>query len=267
MPLSLTVADGGRTGLALRRLRGDHALHGTGQCLRLATLIPSHVQLAGDHAVIPHRVAMFIALPSIGLQEAAKAQHIYNRMVGHERMGAALDKCLSLLSGDAPRNPSVLRAELRAVARSLLAENEGAILADVADLYEVGPASFPTGDGIDDAFEWFGYITMGECLDAEGFLSIAAYYELCLSPRFDSDVALAPTGPVDRLCELITKSVEPDLEPLLVELDDGQEMARELTTWLGRVLPAPVVFVEYPETVSAWIIFSRGSPSWRRRGT
>ena len=43
MPLSLTVDDGGRAGhqvLPFRRLRAEHMSHGTGQCLRLATLIP-----------------------------------------------------------------------------------------------------------------------------------------------------------------------------------------------------------------------------------
>ena len=67
MGFTHAIDAGARTGLDLRRHRGEHLIHATGQALRLASLLPTHVQLAGTHAVVPHRLAMWLVLPSLGL--------------------------------------------------------------------------------------------------------------------------------------------------------------------------------------------------------
>ena len=124
-------------------------------------------------------------------------------MVGHERLGTALAKLLDSVSGDQARAPSVLRKELRAAARALAAAGETAIVVAVADFYEVAPDAFPAGNGIDQAYDWVEFIAYGMLLDAEGFLSIPAYLEMALWPRFDNVPTLAVDGPVDKLARAI----------------------------------------------------------------
>ena len=53
MPLRYQVQDNGRTGIPLRRYRGDHELLGTGQCRRLAKVLPAHCQDNGTAAEVP----------------------------------------------------------------------------------------------------------------------------------------------------------------------------------------------------------------------
>ena len=95
MPLELVVADAGHAGLALRRHRGDHALHGTGQCKRLQLLLPSLIQGTENHAEVPHRVALWLGTAILGLRAGAKTELFFARMVGHERIGVALDKTIA----------------------------------------------------------------------------------------------------------------------------------------------------------------------------
>ena len=67
-----------------------------------------------------------------------------------------------------------------------------------ADFYSVGPDVFPTGAGVDMAYDdWFGRLRYGDLLDAERMLSIVAMLETALAPRFDAGAALQVGGPTD----------------------------------------------------------------------
>ena len=175
MPLALTVADNGLAGRALRQHRGGHVLHGTGPCLRLASILPSLIAVAGNAAVIPHRLALWLVLPCLRIRDNVKLEYWYNRMVGHERLGTALDKLLPEISTDNPRAVSVLRAMLRTIARTFFtAGTADELYVDMADLYEVGPHPFISGTGIDDIYDWVGLLHYADLIDAEGSLSIVA---------------------------------------------------------------------------------------------
>ena len=136
MPLALVVADAGHTGLALRRHRGAHTLQGTGQCKRLRLLLPAHVKGTEHHAEVPHRVALWLGSALVGLHDDAKAEFLFARMVGHERLGVALDKTLERVKDDTPRTASVLRAELKAIASTLRTEGVVEMLVAAADMYD-----------------------------------------------------------------------------------------------------------------------------------
>ena len=129
-------------------------------------------------------------------------------MVGHERLGTALDKLLESVTGDQARSPSVLRKMLRVAARALVAASDTTGIIAVADFYEVGPDAFPTGNGIDQAYDWMAFLSYGMLIDAEGFLSIPAYLEQSLWPRFDDALTLAVGGPLDKLARAITTSID-----------------------------------------------------------
>ena len=149
--------------------------------------------------MVPHRLALWIVLPSLILRNSARTERFFNRMLGHERLGRALDKLLTYVEGDFARPISVLRSELRCFARKLIGEEDDAISVDIADMYEVAPNSFPTGTGVDDNYDWFGCISYADLEDAKGLLSIAAYMEVCIAPRFDERVALKVGGSVDKV--------------------------------------------------------------------
>ena len=138
-------------------------------------------------------------LPSLRVAVLARAECFFKRMVGHERMGVACDKLLESVEGDAARSPSVLRKQLRAAARELLATDDTTCEIALADFYEVAPDAFPTGPGVDQVFDWIGHFTYHMIADAEGMLSIPAYLETCLWPRFNDTTALAVDGPMDKL--------------------------------------------------------------------
>ena len=44
-------------------------------------------------------------------------EYVYRYLVGHERMGVALDHALAGVTGDSPRDLAVLRAELSAIGK------------------------------------------------------------------------------------------------------------------------------------------------------
>ena len=63
--LQLAVADGGNTGVDLRRHRGAHNLLGTGQCRRLAKLVPNLAADNGTAALLNHPFVEWLAGPII----------------------------------------------------------------------------------------------------------------------------------------------------------------------------------------------------------
>ena len=106
---------------------------------------------------MPHRVALWLYSAVLGLRDNAKADLFYLHMVGHERMGVALDKVLAKIKSDSPRPASVhapqLRVQLREAGKTLRDENDEDLLADTADLYTIAVAAdFSTGAGIDDIY-------------------------------------------------------------------------------------------------------------------
>ena len=89
MPLTLVVHDdAGHTGAALRRHRGAHALLGTGQCRRLAALLPSLVKDNGTNAEISVRLAAYVALPLADIAEDVRDLMLWANMVGYERLSS-----------------------------------------------------------------------------------------------------------------------------------------------------------------------------------
>ena len=225
MPLSLVVAeDGGRSGLALRRHRGDHELRATGPSSRLQSILPSLITAHADGSVI----VPFVVL----MEDDARAELFFNQMVGFERLCAALDALINLVADNSPLHPSVFRAQLRTIARRLHTENTAALVVAVADFYSVGPSVFPQGDGVDLVFDWMGCLRYGDLLDAEGSLSIVALLEAALAPRFDSAVTLAVDGPLDRLASAVTKSVGEVEVPVLRDITHADALAVELAAWI-----------------------------------
>jgi len=169
-------------------------------------------------ANVPHRLALWLASSIMGLHEDAKEALIFALMIGHQRMGAALDKCLSKLEGDSPRSPSVLRGQLRVIANALrLKDDFEACVLRLADLYEVATV-FPSGNAVDNIYDWFAFVTYGDLLDADKLLTILGYFEQCLTERF-MPTYLDPGGSLDRLAFLITKSLDDGDLPELMDLE------------------------------------------------
>ena len=115
MPLSFAVPDNGQVGVALRRQRGVHNTLGTGACRRLASLLPIEVSVSADTdaAALPLDLVMYLSYAMLRIEVGVRLELLIKFMVGIERMGAAIDKGLEHIRGDAPRSASVLRAELR----------------------------------------------------------------------------------------------------------------------------------------------------------
>ena len=168
-------------------------------------------------------------------------------MLGHERLGAALDKALVKISDDLPRTASVLRAELRKIASELRKEGVEELLVAAVDLYGVAVATdFPTGDGVDDVFDWFRHVTYADLLDAENTLVICADLELCFANRFDPAV-LAEGGPTDKVCKLITTSFNPEEVAVVSDLSPA-ELAAEAASLLRLSLPSVDQLADYSDT-------------------
>ena len=77
MPLQLAVADGGNTGVDLRRHRGAHNLLGTGQCRRLAKLVPNLAADNGTAALLNHPFIEWLAGPIIFPDDAVRARPLF----------------------------------------------------------------------------------------------------------------------------------------------------------------------------------------------
>ena len=119
--------------------------------------------MVGDDttAEVFHRVALWLSLAILGLRDNAMAELFYLRMVGHERMGVALDKVLNKLKDDSPRPAALLRVQLRKIGKELRDGNDEDLLVDAADLYTVAdPADFGTGAGIDEIYDWLRQMSL-----------------------------------------------------------------------------------------------------------
>ena len=118
MPLRYRVQDEGRTGIPLRRHRGDHELLGTGQCRRLAKILPVLCQDSGTAALVPDLLSDYLAEPLLVPADDLITVKIFRYKFGIQRKGVALDKALMAITSDNPRPESVLRAQLRVAAAS-----------------------------------------------------------------------------------------------------------------------------------------------------
>ena len=95
MPLQLAVADGGNTGVDLRRHRGAHNLFGTGQCRRLAKLVPNIAADNGTAALLNHSFVEWLAAPITFPDDAVRARLLYKTMPSVEQYGKSLERALS----------------------------------------------------------------------------------------------------------------------------------------------------------------------------
>ena len=202
MTLTLVTPDAGLQAAALRAHRGDHASNPTGECARLAKLVPHSIVVPNAAAPmplaaaeVPFRFALWLVSGLLVLAPDAKDALYFQYVPGIERIGAALDRALSGITGDLPRSASVLRKQLSQVARRHIAAGVGAAyVVALADLYEVAD-DFPTGQNVDNYYDWIGVVTLGMLTDAAGRLGIAyGSLEQCMGLRFDSDAAVAVRG-------------------------------------------------------------------------
>ena len=155
MPLRFVVEDEGRTGIPLRRHRGDHEALGTGQCRRLSKLLPVLCKDNGTAALVPDLVSDYLVEPLLVPADDMLDLKVFRYKFGIQRKGAALDKALLSISSDTPRPASVLRAQLRVAAASDRSTLQGAAVytSAMADLYEVAQDA-PT-DGDVYLYSWF----------------------------------------------------------------------------------------------------------------
>ena len=102
--------------VALRRHCGAHNLFGTGQCRRLAKLVPNMAADNGTAALLNHAFIEWLAAPILFPDDAVLARPLYNTMPSIEQYGKSLERALSKIRGDQPRGPAVLRAQLRRIA-------------------------------------------------------------------------------------------------------------------------------------------------------
>ena len=218
MPLQLAVADGGNVGVALRRHRGAHNLLGTGQCRRLAKLVPNLAADNGTAALLNHSFVEWLAAPIIFPDDAVRARPLFTTMPSVEQYGKSLERALSKLKGDQPRAPAVLRAQLRRIALADRAAGNVAAtdytLAD-ADVYQVAEGAFPTGPDVDDKYDWLGVLTVGQLVPADGSLVVYADLARLISPRFDHAEALKVGGVFDVFAKTVQKAVSRDEIDLL----------------------------------------------------
>ena len=149
MPLRLVVNDDGHTGVGLRRHRGDHELKGTGNCRRLARLLPAHAADDGTTAIFSFELVQFLSYGLLVPGDDILREYVYRHLVGHERMGVALDHALAGITGDSPRDLAVLRAELASVAARDRTDATKLVeyTAVLGDLYQVA-TGFPSGAGV-----------------------------------------------------------------------------------------------------------------------
>ena len=186
---------------------------------------------------VPFRFALWLASGVLVLDPDAMDALYYQYVPCIERIGAAIDKALSGVSGDSPRSASQLRKEMRRAARRHRAAGMGqAYLVSLVDLYEVANA-FPTGVGVDHCYDWIGLTSLGMLIDNEDSLTVAyGSLEQCLGLRFDDAAALAVNGPLDMLTRVI-QSASDQSDALLMTDCTPQELATEVSAWVLRVQP------------------------------
>ena len=240
MTLTLVTPDAGHQAAALRLHRGNHASLPTGECERLVRIVPEALSVPAGPAVaveIPFRFALWLASGVLVLDPDAMDALYYQYVPCIERIGAAIDKALSGVSGDSPRSASQLRKEMRRAARRHRAAGMGqAYLVSLVDLYEVANA-FPTGVGVDHCYDWIGLTSLGMLIDNEDSLTVAyGSLEQCLGLRFDAAAALAVNGPLDMLTRVI-QSASDQSDALLMTDCTPQELATEVSAWVLRVQP------------------------------
>ena len=102
--------------MALRRHCGAHNLFGTGQCRRLAKLVPNMAADNGTAALLNHAFIEWLAAPILFPDDAVLARPLYTTMPSIEQYGKSLERALSKIRGAQPRGPAVLRAQLRRIA-------------------------------------------------------------------------------------------------------------------------------------------------------
>ena len=151
---------------------------------------------------------MYLSYAMLRIELGVRLELLIKYMVGIERMGAAIDKGLEHIRGDAPRSASVLRAELRRIASRLVADGDvAAFMVAPTDLYEVQFTPYPViaapeaegeeeapEDPHDSTMDWLSELSYHRLLDAEGTLSVVLQIELCVFHRFDEAEAFKAKG-------------------------------------------------------------------------
>ena len=132
---------------------------GTGQLRRLARIVPSHATDNGAEVLLRHSFVEWLSAPLLHPTDAVRALKVYKAMASVEAMGRAIEHALAKLQSDLPLSPAVLRGKLRRIAAqdyAAGAPGSGVYMLDVADAYELSEADFPSGQNIDDKYDWFG---------------------------------------------------------------------------------------------------------------
>ena len=154
--------------------------------------------------------------------EAVRVLKVYKVMASVEAMGKALERALSKVQGDLPLSPAVLRGQLRRIAVQDLAvgaSGSGDYVFDVADTYELSETDFPTGQNIDDKYDWFGCLTYDDLAQDGDSLVIYGDLAAAMSPRFNSTKATEVGGIYDLFAVSIEKATKKDEQDLYTELE------------------------------------------------
>ena len=148
---------------------------GTGQSRRLAKIVSTHATDNGAEVLLHHSFVEWLSSPLLFPTEAVRALKVYKAMASVEAMGRALERALSRLPSDLPLSPAVLRGQLRRIAvqdADAWASGSGAYVLDAADTYELFEADFPSGQNIDDKYDWFGCLCYDDLAHDGGSLVI-----------------------------------------------------------------------------------------------
>ena len=239
MPLRIQAGDGGHPQgtVGARTARGDHSLVATGHCIRLHAIVPTVVRKVADVVVVPYVFALWLVLPVLAIADNVKATSWTAEMVGWELLGAALDELLPLHEGDAALTPSVLRASLRKIADKLRPTATN-LLVDSADMYEVYDGATPTDTWIAGRVDFLFELSYSMLLDSEGLLSVVAYLEVAVAPRYLPAVAHAQHGSLVKLGLVLQRNLPGEGDrAILFDHLQPDEMAAEVGVVLTRALP------------------------------
>jgi len=268
MPLRLRVAGVGLAGAELRVARGPHELVGTGPIARLAQLLPvGAVQTLAAHAdgtareiAIPWRLAVWLIYGALLCADPVRAILLLEEIeiVGHERLGAALDAALAGLAGDQVRHMSVLRAEILCAAAVARRAAPGAFTVVAGDMLVVGGAA-------DDAEcaalatpvptpaqtpNWLLGVTYGMLLTEAGDMAIVGEFEQAAWPRFLAPERTGAAAGLVRAAGLVWGALPAAEAAILNGMGDAAKAA-EVCTYLGVLLPTQAQLVDWARTPAA----------------
>lgn len=241
MPIRYDIDGGALAGAALRARRGAHNLVGSGQLRRLGKIVPTHAVDNGTQVLLRHAFVEWLSAPLLYPTDAVRALKVYKAMASAEAMGRAIERALSKLQSDLPLSPAVLRGRLRLIAVQDIAvgaSGSGDYTLDVPDTYELSESGFPTGENIDDKYDWIGCLSYDDLAQDGDSLVIYGDLAAAMSPRFDSTEATKVGSIYDLFAVSIEKATKQDEQDLYTELGK-EELAVEIGNWLRRLMPVP----------------------------